>query len=114
MSEHDQFTLEKLKIVEKLIDLEKTMARIEVYVANSKINCSASMDSVAKMLEKHNETLYGNGHDGLTTRMVRTETLEGKRTERENRRLAGMWALFVAVFGLIITQFFKIINKVGN
>jgi len=50
---------------------------------------------IEELLEKHNKTLYGNGIEGLTSKVRR---LEDKKNDLKDHTNADRWA-----FGLIIT-----------
>jgi hypothetical protein len=50
---------------------------------------------VLELVKKHNETLYGNGRPGLTTRLDRLEQAEGRRSR-------GVWVVAAAVVGVIV------------
>lgn len=92
----DEFTLEKLKIHERLAGIESK------FDAHMKAEENVSKD-IRDILKRHDELLLGNGKDGMTVRVDRLEI------EHESRKwhFRSLWAIMVGVLANIVVTFFK-------
>lgn len=88
MSEHadDGFTLEKLKIDDRLRSLELQTARLVSHLeseAGTWARIQSGVDSnfqrMAIIIERHDKLLFGDGNPGILTKLDRQEQIEDGR-----------------------------------
>ena len=99
----DDLTLEKLKIVQKLSDLEKSF--IEVNANLSLIN--QTIQVMEKTVNKHSEEIWGNGSVGLKTGMDRLV----QRNRIVNWFIGVMAAIIIS---LVSRQVYDVLLKMGG
>ncbi len=58
------------------------------------------------MIENHEKTLYGNGRDGLTDRIVQLETRQ--KTGRGNAQFAISVALCIIALGSVLISYLRL------
>lgn len=93
----DELYLEKLKIAERLQAVESTLI-------THTTKMDAWMEKTQKLLDKHSEEIWGNGHPGLKTTVDRLNQLE------DGRRwwLRGFG---ISVVGLLAKEIWSIFTK---
>ena len=94
---HEDLSLEKLRISERLASLEKS---VEMFL----IENTREHTEIKNLLGKYGDNIFGNGKPGLTTRMDRMETIAEIRK----------WVLgfiLTALAGLFVNQVWDILFK---
>jgi hypothetical protein len=85
------------EIISQLTEIEKQIARME----------QKSLDGhvvITRLLEKHEHTLYGNGSQGITTRIDRLEI-------SDKNRVWHFRAVWLAATAGIVKLFFDIFSR---
>lgn len=67
----------------------------------------ARMEPSIELIERHNKTLYGNGQDGLTTKV---DHIKGIRLDLQEHSKIDHW-LFVLIISLLGATVFKLFIK---
>ena len=91
------FSLEKLKISERLTEVETSM---KIFIVEN----GRQHDDIKELLTKYGDNIFGNGKPGLNTRMDRMETIAEIRK----------WILIVfggAITTLVIQRIWTIFIK---
>lgn len=101
--EHE-LTLEKLKISERLheveISLTKFVEKFEAHIEKDQL----ILDRVSKIVEKHDDTLYGrNGSDGMKVDIDRLK-------QKEIMRNWFYAAVGISIIGLVVRAVWEIIT----
>ena len=87
-------TLEKLKINERLMDVEKSIDRLVLVVENQKGNHELVLQNQAALLSRFDKILFGtNGTPGLDKRLDRLEQIDKGRAWN----LRAIWTALVTV-----------------
>ena len=67
----------------------------------------AEMKPAILLVEKHNKTLYGNGQEGLTTKI---DHIRGIRDDLKDHSIQDRWvqgSIFVGILGILVKLFIK-------
>jgi hypothetical protein len=91
---HDDLSLEKLKISERLASLETS---VEMFLQEN----TREHNEIKLLLKKYDENIFGNGKPGLTTKVAK---LEDSADNRRNMLIV----LFTATAGLIVNRIWQI------
>jgi hypothetical protein len=109
-------TLEKLKIHERLADIEVTVAKMYTQIENERGNHQQIIHNLSNIISRHDKLLYGNG-DGVQLRVDRLEEFKKQRIEalrdlkaQYHRIWFGIFSLMLGLFGKILYDFFNLLR----
>lgn len=118
MSNDESLSLEKLRINERLKELE--ISTQDLKISNARIishlesergtykrytdTFALTVERMNKMLEKHEEIFHGNGKVGILTRIDRVEQIESQRSWH-------IRAIWTALISVIMKAFYSMITK---
>ena len=110
----DSLSLEKLEISKRLSGVESRLSSVELAVAVTNEHMAALIEQrnrcelfCQKMIEKHNDVLYGNSHDGI---IAKVKSLEDSNMTR-NRILA---AILTICGGIGLKDLWELVKHHGN
>ena len=91
MPPDEKFTLEKLRVADRLTVVEQELKSLGVIM-------SGTMGRMDALIAKHNETIYGNGKDGMVTEISNLKQSNDNRTWFDRMGLTTCVGLIVKVF----------------
>lgn len=90
-------------ITERLGSIEISLGVVATKIENMHAAKNYSHERIYESLTKHNEVIYGNGHEGLISKI---KDIYGIRKELESHTIADRW-----FFGLLVTMNVGILLK---
>ena len=103
-TERRKMNPEYIEIKDRLHNIELSIGVMANKLENLHNSKNASHERIYETLTKHNEVIYGNGHEGLTNKIT---SLEGFKKDLKDHIISDRWA-----FGIIITLLLAILGKV--
>lgn len=107
----EQNFVEKIGIVRDLSDLKVDMASLRTKIESLYDLKIQSNSEIKEILKKHNEAIYGNGHEGIKTHVDRLNQAQMMLIETGKTRRAHLFSLYGGVALLTIKQVFDWVVK---
>lgn len=99
----ENHTLEKLRIHDRLAEVELTLARLTSHLEAELPHTMETLEALQGLVKRHEETLHGNNRPGMNVRLDRLEQTEKNRTL--NLRL--LWGAIIGVGAKIASDLYN-------